>query len=314
MRLFVSLLAWFLRAMLASRRDLALENLALRQQLATYAGKAERPRLKPEERAFWAALSRVWQGWRSPLVLVKPATVIDWHRRGYQRYWRWRSRRPGRPRMPDEHVAFIRRISSDHPGWGEDRIAEVPAALYRRPPRMDAAVLSVAGIRPERGPRGCAQALAIKLGVKHFEFELESELEAALVSPIQVERILLNLASNARWAMPDGGRLTVSTRNEEVACEQMLAGGWLLPGAYATLSVRDTGAGISRRARRRLFTRGFSTKGSRGLGLATVRQIAEERGGAVNVRSKLHRGTTFEVYLPSCDDRGVNRTSLIRAR
>ena len=124
MRLVVSLLDWFLRAVFTSRRSLALENLALRQQLATYARSQKRIRLKHEERAFWVALSRVWSEWRSPLVLVKPATVIAWHRRGFQLYWRWRSRKPGRPRIPDEHIALIRRISADQPGWGEDRIAE----------------------------------------------------------------------------------------------------------------------------------------------------------------------------------------------
>jgi putative transposase len=124
MRLVVSLLAWFLRAVFASRRSLALENLALRQQLATYARAQKRPRLRPVERAFWVALSKAWQEWRSPLVFVKPATVIAWHRRGFQRYWRWRSRKPGRPRIPLEHIALIRRISGDQPGWGEDRIAE----------------------------------------------------------------------------------------------------------------------------------------------------------------------------------------------
>jgi len=124
MRLLVALLIWFFRAVITSRGSLALENLALRQQLATYARRQKRPQLKPEERAFWVALSRVWQGWRSPLAFVKPATVIDWHRRGFRRYWRWRSRKPGRPRIPAEHIAFIRRISTDQPGWGEDRIAE----------------------------------------------------------------------------------------------------------------------------------------------------------------------------------------------
>jgi putative transposase len=167
MRLLVYLLAWCLRAARTSRSDLVLENLALRQQLATYARTQKRPRVKPEERAFWVARSRVWQGWRSPLAFVKPATVIDWHRRGFRRHWRWRSRKPGRPRIPDDHIAMIRRISSDQPGWGEDRIADVPAALYARPSRMSAAVLPVAGMRPERGPQGCAQALAIKLGIRH---------------------------------------------------------------------------------------------------------------------------------------------------
>jgi len=124
MRLLVALLIWLLRATLVSRGSLALENLALRQQLATYTRTQKRPRLMPGDRAFWVALSRVWQGWRSPLAFVKPATVIDWHRRGFRRYWRWRSRKPGRPRIPDDHIAQIRRISSEQPGWGEDRIAD----------------------------------------------------------------------------------------------------------------------------------------------------------------------------------------------
>ena len=94
MRLLFALFVWLLRATLLSRRALALENLALRQQLATYARTQRRPRLKPEERVFWVALSRVWQSWRSPLLIVKPATVVDWHRRAFRRYWRWRCRRP----------------------------------------------------------------------------------------------------------------------------------------------------------------------------------------------------------------------------
>jgi len=124
MRLLVALLVWFLRAVSTSGGSLALENLALRQQLATYARKKERPRLNPGDRAFWVALTRVWSDWRSPLVFVKPATVIDWHRRGFRRYWRWKSGKPGRPRIPAEHIALIRRISIEQPGWGEDRIAD----------------------------------------------------------------------------------------------------------------------------------------------------------------------------------------------
>ena len=80
MRLLIALLVWFLRGIFAARGSLALENLALRQQLATYARTHKRPRLKPVDRAFWVALSRVWSEWRSPLLFVKPATVIDWRR------------------------------------------------------------------------------------------------------------------------------------------------------------------------------------------------------------------------------------------
>jgi len=77
MRLLVALLVWSLRAVITSRGSLALENLALRQQLATYARTQKRPRLKPGERAFWVALLRAWQDWRAPHVFVKPATVIN---------------------------------------------------------------------------------------------------------------------------------------------------------------------------------------------------------------------------------------------
>jgi putative transposase len=167
MRLLVALLIWLLRATLVSRGALALENLALRQQLATYARSRKRPRLEPDDRALWVALSRFWQGWRSLLAFVKPATVFDWHRRRFRRYWRWRSRKPGRPCIPAEHIGLIRRISSDQPGWGEDRIADVPAARCRHPSTMRAAVPAAPSMRPKHGPKGRAQALAIKLGIRH---------------------------------------------------------------------------------------------------------------------------------------------------
>jgi hypothetical protein len=117
-------LAWSVRAACRSRGSLLLENLALRQQLGTYARGQKRLQVKPEERLFWVVLSKVWSGWRSTLLIVKPATVLSWHRRASRAYWRWRSRRPGRPRIPDDHIALIRRISSENPQWGEDRIAE----------------------------------------------------------------------------------------------------------------------------------------------------------------------------------------------
>jgi putative transposase len=123
-RFLLSVLVWFLRAVFRSHGAVVLENLALRQQLATYSRGGKRPQVKPEERLFWAVLSRVWPGWRSALLMVKPATVIAWHQRLSRGYWRWRSRQPGRPRIPAEHIALIRRISTDHPEWGENKIAE----------------------------------------------------------------------------------------------------------------------------------------------------------------------------------------------
>jgi putative transposase len=115
MRLILAILIGSLRAAFRSRSDMVLENLALRQQLATYARGRKRPLLKPGERAFWVALSGAWSGWGSCLLVVKPATVIACRRRCCQAFWRWRSRKPGRPRIDAEHIAFIHRISLDHP-------------------------------------------------------------------------------------------------------------------------------------------------------------------------------------------------------
>src|ERR1035437_6537745 len=82
-----------LRSALHTRAELALENLALRQQLANLRRTSGRPRLRRIDRAFWLALSRLWSRWADVLVLVKPDTVVRWHRTGFRLFWRWMSRR-----------------------------------------------------------------------------------------------------------------------------------------------------------------------------------------------------------------------------
>jgi putative transposase len=121
-----------LRAALMSRAALALENAALHQQLAVCQRIRKRARLRPEDRAFWILLRRLWAGWARSLVVVRPDTVLAWHRRGFQVLWRRRSCRGkvGRPLIPRRHIAFIQRISRDHPEWGEDRIAEELVAKF----------------------------------------------------------------------------------------------------------------------------------------------------------------------------------------
>jgi hypothetical protein len=100
--------------------------------LAVYLRTSKRARLRANDRVFWVALRRLWPDWTRALVVVKPATVIGWHRKGFRIFWRrWSRVRPlGRPRIGREHVAFIRRISSDHPEWGEDKIAKEIAAKF----------------------------------------------------------------------------------------------------------------------------------------------------------------------------------------
>jgi len=131
------MISWLLMVLRAvtgiarSRASLAAENALLHHQLTVLQRERPRPLLRPADRVLWIWLSRHWSRWRSALVLVQPATVLKWHREGYRRYWRRRSGGlGGRPRIPRSHISLIRRISSDHPEWGEDRIAlELKAKL-----------------------------------------------------------------------------------------------------------------------------------------------------------------------------------------
>ena len=125
----ISALLTLLRGLLRAKAALALENAALRQQLAVYIKNQKHPRLEPADRAFWLVLRRLWSEWTRPLVIVKPSTVIGWHRSGFLALWRRKSK-PGRPRIPRNHINFIKRISTDHPEWGEDKIAEELAAKF----------------------------------------------------------------------------------------------------------------------------------------------------------------------------------------
>jgi len=121
----------FLRALLFGSTAIALENLALRHQLRVLQRSVRRPRLARWDRILWVWLCRVWAGWRSSLVIVQPATVLAWHRRGFQLYWRWKSRpNPvGRPKLAAELRHLIRRMARENPTWGRRRIQAELALL-----------------------------------------------------------------------------------------------------------------------------------------------------------------------------------------
>jgi len=106
----------------ANKAALAMENLALRQQLAVYKRKQPRPRLTDMDRAFWTVLKDQFAAWADALVIVKPDTVVRWQKQRFRNFWRRKSK-PGRPCIERQHIDFIRRISGDHPEYGEDRIA-----------------------------------------------------------------------------------------------------------------------------------------------------------------------------------------------
>src|SRR6266480_1359006 len=118
-------LLFFLRDCFRSRAVLQAEILALRQQLLVLqrSTRGHGLRLRWSDRALWVWLSRLWNDWRSALLIVKPETVIAWHRRGFRLYWGWKSRhRDGRPTVSPEVRHLIRRISLANPRWGAPRI------------------------------------------------------------------------------------------------------------------------------------------------------------------------------------------------
>ena len=120
--LLISVLLRCCAAFFRSRNQQAVVELALRQQLATYAQTGSKPRLTPLDRTFWVVLFRFWSHWRDTLVIVKPDTVIRWHRKGFLLYWRAISKRgPGRPPIPEELKALIR-LLADENGWRTRKI------------------------------------------------------------------------------------------------------------------------------------------------------------------------------------------------
>jgi nitrogen-specific signal transduction histidine kinase/ActR/RegA family two-component response regulator len=150
-----------------------------------------------------------------------------------------------------------------------------------------------------------------------IELNLESNLWAVEADPSQLSEVLVNLCLNARDAMPEGGTLTLETRNvtldEEYARMVLEA----RPGRYVHLSVSDTGCGMSSKVQARLFEPFFTTKGmaeGTGLGLAMVYGIVKGHEGFVQVYSQEGRGSTFHVYLPAMEraveERGVEELEL----
>ena len=112
----------YIRAFLVPRHKLALEAAALRQQLAVFKRKQPRPRLSRADRLFWTTLRRLYSDWADALILVRPETVVSWHRAGFRLFWRWRSRQPGRPKVTLEIRELIRRMKAKNPTWGAPRI------------------------------------------------------------------------------------------------------------------------------------------------------------------------------------------------
>ena len=145
---WLGILLGTLRNTIRTHRELALENLALRQQLAVWKARQPRPQLAATDRIFWVVLSRLWTNWRHSLQVVRPETVVRWHRQGFRHYWTWKSqRRSGRPVIRAELRELIRRMSHANPLWGAPRIH---GELLKLGLTVSQATVSKYRIRPRR--------------------------------------------------------------------------------------------------------------------------------------------------------------------
>ena len=138
-----------------------------------------------------------------------------------------------------------------------------------------------------------------------IETAIQPSLAKAVADPGQLENALLNLALNARDAMPNGGRLTIEAAHAvwDPTSDNTATG--LAPGLYVMVAVSDTGTGMPPEVMKRVFEPFFTTKGpgkGSGLGLATVYGFAKQTGGQVKITSELSRGTTVQLYLPQATD------------
>jgi two-component system cell cycle sensor histidine kinase/response regulator CckA len=169
--------------------------------------------------------------------------------------------------------------------------------------------------------RGLSSMLRRLIG-EDIDLRLTLQPDVAMVKADtgQLEQVLMNLVVNARDAMPQGGLLTIETGNARLNAEQSSAlRRPLKPGAYTTISVKDSGSGMDAATQILLFEPFFTTKGmgqGTGLGLSTVLSIVKQSGGSVEVTSEAGAGTNVKVYLPSVEtaavEASVKRRTLLR--
>ena len=146
---FASLVT-LLQLAVKDRTQLALENIALRHQLAVYKRSVQRTNIRDGDRIFWPTVIRMLKEWRSALVFVQPDTVVRWHRKGFKHYWKMKSRsKPGRPPISMKLILLIRRMSQENTTWGAPRIVDELALLSHTVAESTVAKYMVRQRRPD---------------------------------------------------------------------------------------------------------------------------------------------------------------------
>jgi two-component system, cell cycle sensor histidine kinase and response regulator CckA len=144
-------------------------------------------------------------------------------------------------------------------------------------------------------------------------FEPGLEIGKVKADPLQIEQVLLNLAANARDAMPNGGELRIETSMADVEAGRIGQLSQVAPGRYVVLTVKDTGVGMDDGTRSKIFEPFFTTKPrgqGTGLGLSTVYGIVKQSGGTITVNSQQGKGTSFMIYLPCIDEQQAPQKSI----
>ena len=122
MEIFAKLIFEFFRLLFKSKQSLVLENLMLRQQLNIYKRKNKKPKIENIDRIILVWISKIFSNWKSAMIIVKPETVIGWHRKGFKLYWKWKSRKTGRPKVDWELINLIRKLQKENLKWSAQRI------------------------------------------------------------------------------------------------------------------------------------------------------------------------------------------------
>ncbi|MDH5769564.1 MAG: response regulator [Nitrospirota bacterium] len=172
--------------------------------------------------------------------------------------------------------------------------------LHQQPVNVNALVLNI-------------EELLLKLFGEHIELKtyLHDEDLMIIADPEQIEQVILNLATNARDAMPEGGLFIIETTQAEIDNEYIKTHGYGTTGNYALITITDTGVGMEERTKEKVFEPFFTTKEkgkSTGLGLSMVYGTIKQHNGYINVYSELGKGTTFKIYLPITEEKPIEVT------